>query len=790
MPGHYDPLLVALSYVVAVFGGYVALDLAHHARGGGGMAFGSGRPASGRSADRRNGDRSDNKRLASAALALGAGIWSMHFIGMLAYRSDMPIGYDAGLTALSFLLAVAVSGAGLFAVARNRPRRFTLTIAGTLTGLGIVSMHYVGMAGMRMDMELSYDIGLVAASVAIAIIASVVALWLAFRTRRPLQRAAGAVLLGLGVVTMHYTGMAAAGMEPVTQLGALTFDGANADRVMPASGSSHGIALSSSLLAIMTGAGALLLLSLAMLSSLLDRRQQAEQSAEQEARYRAIVDTAVDPIVLINDHGIVESFNHAAEKTFGYRADEVIGRNVSMLMPEPYRGAHDGYLDRYHRTGERRIVGIGREVEGLRKDGSTFPLDLSVGEWHVGKRRMYTGIMRDITARKAAEEAILRARDEAEAARIEALQARDDALRADRAKTKFLAAASHDLRQPLQSLFFFAHALSDKLENHPTAPLLASMTDSLNGLRVMLDSLLDVSRLDAGVVKPSVTDFALGPLLDRLAEEYRNRAAESGLALRHVATSAWTRSDPALLERILRNLIENAIRYTERGDILVGCLHRADGLRLAVLDQGIGIPADKTQDIFLEFTQLANPERDRRKGLGLGLAIVRRLARLLEHGVTVRSTPGRGSGFFLDLPVAVPRPVPKPARCPAELPDTKGLIVVVDDDTIILLSMRAMLEEWGYEVVAAVSADEAIASLLNLGRQPAMIVADYRLREGRTGVEAIRDIYGVCGVRVPAVVLTGDTDPARIAEVQRSGHRLVHKPVSAPMLREILNTAA
>ncbi|PWC31114.1 MHYT domain-containing protein [Azospirillum sp. TSO35-2] len=769
MPGHYDPLLVALSYVIAVFGGYVALDLAHHAREPVGL--------------NPQGRHRDNRRLAGAALALGIGIWSMHFVGMLAYRTDTPIGYDGGLTALSFVLAVAVAGAGLFAMAHNRPQRFTLPVAGTLTGLGIVGMHYVGMAGMRTEARMSYDPTLTAASVAVAIVASTAALWLAFRTSRALERAAGAVLLGLGVVTMHYTGMAAVGMEAVT------------DVIDPVTAPGHGMrvqdaALSSSLLAVLTGAGALLLLTLALLSSLLDRRQQAERSDEQEARYRAIVDTAVDPIVLINDRGIVESFNRAAEKTFGFEAAEVIGRNVSMLMPEPYHSAHDGYLERYHRTGEPRIIGIGREVMGRRKDGSVFPLDLSVGEWHVGKRRMYTGIMRDITARKAAEEAILRARDEAEAARIEAVRARDSAERADRAKTKFLAAASHDLRQPLQSLFFFAHALSDKLESHPTAPLLASMTESLNGLRVMLDSLLDVSRLDAGVVKPSVTDFALGPLLERLADEYRVRAAESGLTLRHVATSGWTSSDPALLERILRNLIENAIRYTERGTILIGCLHRGGALRLAVIDQGIGIPADKTQDIFQEFTQLANPERDRRKGLGLGLAIVRRLAGLLGHMVGVKSTPGRGSGFFLDLPAAVPRPVPKPARVTVERPRGKGLIVVVDDDTIILVSMRAMLEEWGYDVVAAVSADEAIESLLNLGRRPAMIVADYRLREGRTGVEAIRDIYGVCGVRVPAVVLTGDTDPARIAEVQRSGHRLLHKPVSAPQLRDILITAA
>jgi len=758
LPGHYDPLLVVLSYVIAVFGAFVALDLAHHARGT---------------------NRSEAAWLTGAALALGAGIWSMHFIGMLAYRMEHPVGYDAGLTALSFMLAVIMSGAGLFTVARGQARhRFALLGAGTMTGLGIVGMHYVGMAGLRMEGRLSYDAVLVAVSVVIAIVASTAALWLAFRTTRPLERAAGAVLLGLGVVAMHYTGMAAAGMN----ISGMSTESMTMPTALPA--------LSSPLLALMTGLGALLLLTLAMVSSLIDRRHQTERTAEQDARYRAIVDTAVDPIVVIDERGTIQSYNHAAERTFGYTADETIGHNVSMLMPEPHRTAHDGYLSRYRRTGERRIIGIGREVEGRRKDGSTFPLDLSVGEWRAGKRRLFTGIMRDITARKVAEEAILRARDEAEVAREDALRAKAAAEHADRAKTKFLAAASHDLRQPLQSLFFFAHALSDKLSGHPTAPLLASMTESLSGLRVMLDSLLDVSKLDAGVVKPSVTEFALAPLLDRLAEEYAPRAAEAGIRLRHVPTTAWTSSDPALMERILRNLIENAIRYSEKGGILIGCLHRNGALRLGVFDQGIGIPADKRQEIFLEFTQLANPERDRRKGLGLGLAIVKRLAGLLGHGMAVRSEPGRGSAFLLDVPSASPRPIPKPARAPVDRPPGKGLIVIVEDDSIILLSMRAMLEEWGYDVVAAMSADEAVDTLLNLGQRPAMIVADYRLREGRTGVEAIRDIYGVCGVRVPAVVLTGDTDPARIAEVQRSGHRLLHKPVSPSILRDILASAA
>ncbi|MDQ2101893.1 hybrid sensor histidine kinase/response regulator [Azospirillum isscasi] len=758
--GHYDPYLVALSVVVASFGGYVALDLASHAR---------------------DAERGRNGWLGAAALALGAGIWSMHFIGMMAMRMPVPVSYDIALTALSFLLAVGVSGAGLFAVAHGRGRRMTLPAAGLLTGFGIVAMHYVGMAGMRLPVPLAYDAPLVAASVAIAIAASTAALWLAFRTASSLQRLSGALVLGAAVISMHYIGMAAASAAG---------HGAFPDAVHLADDARF--VLSTPSLAVGTGVGTLLILSLGLASVLLDRRLSAERAAGQEARYRSVVDTAVDPIVVIDERGIIQSFNRAAETTFGYGAAEAIGANVRILMPEPHRAAHDGYIAHFRETGERRIIGIGREVEGRRKDGSTFPLELSVAEWHDGRQRLFTGIMRDITARKAAEDALHRAKAEAERAREEALAARDDAQRADMAKTKFLAAASHDLRQPVQSLFFFAHALSDRLNGHPASPLLASMSESLNGLRTLLDSLLDVSRLDAGVVTPAVTEFALGPLLHRLADEYRGRAEEAGIALRLVPTSAWTRSDPALVERILRNLVENAIRYTESGRVLIGCRRTGNGLRIEVLDTGIGIPEDQREEVFVEFSQLANPERDRRKGLGLGLAIVRRLAGLLGHGVTLRSEPGRGSAFGLTVPSVAARPVMKTCR-PASQPaanGSKGLVVVVEDDAIILLSMRTMLEEWGYEVVAAVSADEAVGTLTSLGQRPDMIVADYRLREGRTGLQAIRDIYGVCGVRVPALVLTGDTDPARIAEVQQSGHRLLHKPVAPEALRDALTSAA
>lgn len=738
--GSYDPSLVALSFMLALLGGYTALDFAARARAP------DGRPG---------------WWLTGAALAMGIGVWSMHFVGMQAFRLPMEVSYDIALTALSLALAVMVSGAGILAMARDVPRRHTLAVAGAVTGLGIVSMHYVGMAGMRMPALIHYDTGLVVVSVAVAIVAATLALALAFRSTGVWQRAGGALLLAVAVVGMHFIGMAAAEFETVVSM-------------PPADGIA--VSMTPSLLAFGTAFSTLTLMLLAFAAAVVERRSAAEASAAQEARYRAVVDTAVDPIVVIDGRGTVVSFNRAAETVFGYGAEEVLGGNVSMLMPEPYASRHDAYLDRYRRTGERRIIGIGRTVEGRRKDGGTFPLELSVAEWRAGGDRYYTGIMRDITERKRIEDALHRAKDAA--------------VRADKAKSKFLAAASHDLRQPVQSLFFFAYALSERLKEHPASNVLASMSESLDALKMLLDSLLDVSRLDAGVVQPAVTEFAVAPLMERLATEYRARAAEKGLEVRAVPSSLWTRSDPVLLERLLRNLIENALRYTARGRILIGARRRGQALELQVIDSGIGIPEQHRDEIFEEFTQIGNPERNRQQGLGLGLAIVKRLASLLGHRVSLRSRPGCGSAFSVVVPAVPPRAVPRPVRSLPGRGLGRGLVVVIDDDALVLVAMRAMIEEWGYQVVAAVSADEAIETLMGIGHRPLAIVADYRLRSGRTGVEAIRDVFGVCGVRVPAVVLTGDTAPERIAEVERSGFELLHKPVAPDRLRRILDRAA
>ena len=505
------------------------------------------------------------------------------------------------------------------------------------------------------------------------------------------------------------------------------------------------------------------------------RRETEERLRYSEVKNRAILEAAVDGIITIDDQGRIESFNRAAERIFGYGAAEVLGRNVSMLMPAPYRQAHDGYLHSYLKTAQPRIIGIGREVEGRRKDGTVFPLDLAVGEGFLAGRRIFAGIVRDITERKQTDADLRTAKDEAERASV--------------AKTKFLAAASHDLRQPVQSLVFFTAALASQLPEGAARGMVSDMEVAVGALKTLLDSLLDVSKLDAGVVTVRPMVFPVESILATIRVSYTTLASAKDVRLTVVPSSALVRTDPALFGRMIQNLVDNAVRYTNEGRILVGCRHCGDRLRVEVWDTGIGIPAGRTEEIFEEFTQIGNPERDRENGLGLGLAIVKRLGRLLGHPVTVRSEPGRGSVFWVEVPLqasARQRPaVPRTVR-PAGDGSRRGVIVLIDDEPVVLSSLRAVLESWGFEVVAAESAVEALRLLAARERPPSMILADYRLREGRTGTEAIRDVCDLYHRAIPSIIITGDTAPERIREAEASGISVLHKPVTPPVLLSAL----
>lgn len=520
------------------------------------------------------------------------------------------------------------------------------------------------------------------------------------------------------------------------------------------------------------------------------QRQRAERVVRRaEARYRAILETAADAMVLLDGAGIVQVFNRAAERLFGYASVEVVGRPVSLLLPDDDGDVRNHYILCRGLDGDGDAAGTTREITARRRDGSVFAADLAVAEWHDGDTRQFTAIIRDISERLAVQERLRSAKEEAE--------------RAVLAKSRFLAAASHDLRQPLQSLMFFAAAAAEQLRGHSAYGTLEAMQQALNAMKRLLDGLLDISRLDAGAVTPHPGDVALGPLLDRLRVEYGPQAERRGIKLRILTSGAIVHSDAALLERVLRNLLENALRYTSRGTILMGCRRRGGGtVRVQVCDTGIGIPPERQDEIFEEFTQLGNAERDREQGLGLGLAIVRRLCRLLGHRLGLTSQPGRGSVFFIDLQRVIPpaQPAASPPHEPApetpapgmpaeEPPSNQRLILVIDDEVIILMGLRVMLEGWGYEVLTATGGEEAIRLLSKRGRSPDAVIADYRLRHGHTGPEALRAIHAHCGHAMPSIVLTGDTAPERIQEAHASGFSIIHKPVSAMDLRRAIESA-
>ena len=369
--------------------------------------------------------------------------------------------------------------------------------------------------------------------------------------------------------------------------------------------------------------------------------------------------------------------------------------------------------------------------------------------------------------------------------KAQAEAARREAEETNRMKTRFLAAASHDLRQPLHALGLFSDSLQRRISDPEQKAIAKHIWESVEALEQTFDALLDISRLDAGIVQPKTEAFALMPLFERVAADCAPEAAAKGLELRVHATRLATRSDPVLVEQIVRNLVSNAIRYTDRGRVLIGCRALGPGVRVEVWDTGIGIAEDKRARIFDEFYQA--DERDRRKGLGLGLAIVRRVAHLLSIPIELESTVGRGSVFRFRLPrcalpsagkqVAVARPVA------AVAPLREAIVLVIDDDGPVLDAMREALRSWGVTAVTARSLPCALARLPECGRYPDAIVSDFRLGQGASGIDAIKRIQYELGVAIPAMIITGDTAPKSLRVIQASGYCFLPKPVTAERLR-------
>jgi signal transduction histidine kinase/CheY-like chemotaxis protein len=349
---------------------------------------------------------------------------------------------------------------------------------------------------------------------------------------------------------------------------------------------------------------------------------------------------------------------------------------------------------------------------------------------------------------------------------------------ANRAKTQFLASASHDLRQPVHALALFASALKYEVGSAKGQDIMQHLAKSIESIDELLSSLLDISKLDAGVVKVNAADFRLQPIFNQMRSEFEAQAERLNLRFRVRNSACAVRSDPVLLTNVIRNLVSNALRYTRHGGVLLTCRQRGRHVWIEVWDTGIGIPAAEQKRIFNEFYQLNNPERDRGKGLGLGLAICQRLCALLNHEVTLYSRVDRGSLFRIKVPAA--RALPR-SSIEAKPTDERLLqqktILVIDDEKEILNAMSAILKAWKCGVITAGSAAEAAHVVATAPIPPDLIVCDYRLRDQEIGTTAIQAVQQVLRRPVPAIIMTGDTDPERIREAQASGHVLLHKPV-------------
>jgi two-component system, sensor histidine kinase len=370
---------------------------------------------------------------------------------------------------------------------------------------------------------------------------------------------------------------------------------------------------------------------------------------------------------------------------------------------------------------------------------------------------------------------------------VEQLRAQVEvAARANQEKTRFLASAVHDLRQPLHALGLFCAALDRRLENIPERPLIKNMMSSIEALETSFGAMLDISRLDAGIVKAEAQSFPVRDLFRRLYQQFGGDAEVHDISLRFRAARRIILSDPQLLERVLANLVQNALRYTRRGGVLVAARRRGTSVALEVWDTGVGIPAEKLGLIFEEFYQIDNPERDRSRGLGMGLAIVRRLCNLLGHSLEVHSKPGRGSTFRVVVPTGTPHDPAQPSLEAETRPprtDVRVTLLLIDDERAIREATRELLLPLQVDVLTAATIAEAIDLAKQATAPIDAILSDWRLRGTETGVDAVRAVRKICGEATPAVVVTGDTTAEVLRLAHENGLVVLHKPLQP---RELL----
>lgn len=743
--GSYDIALVFLSLFVSIFSSTMALQSAQIAR-------------------RTKSRLYRHTAIATGAIALGGGIWTMHFIGMLAFELPTHVHYETRVTLLSLIPACAASWFALHRLVQHYVSMLQLVTSGTVVGAGIGAMHYTGMAAMQTPLQMRYEPVTFAVSIVVAVTLATLALWIRYGIQRTaLSRTqrfyVSGVIMGLAIAGMHYTGM-----EAVRFIG----EPGIADNSLLLNTAFASLGLSSFTITVTV--------MVAALNGLIRSRELYSEVDEHRSRLKATLDTAVDGIITIDSQGLIKAFNPSAERLFDWRADEVIGRNINMLMPEPDRSNHDGYLEKHVTSGQPNVIGTSREVMGLRRSGEQVPLRLAIGKMLLSGEVLSVGFVSDISERHALEASLRETAERAE--------------HAVAAKSSFLANMSHEIRTPMNSIIGFTELLLQSDLDPVQRNHLNTIRQSSRSLLHLINDILDTTKMEKGHLDLEEAVFSLRAMAMQVESSLRLSAHAKNLTLTtHYAaeTPEHYRGDPLRLLQILTNLIGNAIKFTEHGGIEVHLGRENEMVHVQVRDTGIGMTPQQINSIFSPFTQADASISRRFGGTGLGTTIARQLAELMGGRIEVASEPGRGSTFhvWLSLPEA---PAPKNTQ-PAmvNLRSLPALRILAADDipqNLELLSL--VLKSQGHSVTVARDGAEAVQKFKEGTFDLALMDVHMPITDGLQATQLIRQHERTQGLsRMPVIALTASVMVEdRRAALQAGMDGFAIKPLDIPRLLE------
>lgn len=492
-----------------------------------------------------------------------------------------------------------------------------------------------------------------------------------------------------------------------------------------------------------------------------------------------VLDSAPDALLVVDRTGTIVFANRQVSALFGYTREELVGSSIEQLLPERFRRGHLTHRQRYFDLARVRPMGIGLDLSARRRDNSEFPVEISLSPVGSGEQQLVAAAIRDVSDRQRVQAELRHAREIADAA--------------NQAKSRFLATASHDLRQPLQTLALLSGAMRRSTLEPALTEALQQQEQAIDAMARLLNALLDISKLESGAIKPEVSDFTVAAIFAEMRLEFAHLAAQKGLELRVEGCDDCVQSDPSLISQVLRNLISNAIKYTREGWVMLRCLHRPQQVCVQVLDTGVGIPTADLPHIFEEFYQVGVATNTSRDGYGLGLSIVRRIVDLLGVSLEVTSQPGKGSSFSVTLPAGVPASArahhSTPIVTDATSKRASRTVLLVEDDPAVRNATQMLLKVAGYRTLVASSREEALERA-RAEPEIAIMVADYHLRDGQTGLQAIGAVREALGRPVGAVLVTGDTSSAVKSVEKDRLLRVASKPINADELLVLMEELA